>query len=70
MKVVCIQCNNNRLHSYDYEPLVVGQIYDARDTYDPIFNGDVYVINRYYERKTDFMPLSEYRQKQLESIGI
>ena len=70
IKVMCVRCTYltrvNPSVNPDYEQPVVGKVYD---TYD--MKGSLgYIINGYWEIKTDFIILSEYRSKQLESIGI
>ena len=82
MKVVCIKSKTlvpdlGIGSDKEYKPLTVGHVYDAEEL---LLDGDIpyakdytetyYNIDGYWERKTDFMTINEYREKQLESIGI
>ena len=64
MKVMCIRSTESSQY-YNYKPLISGKIYDAT-----VIKDNLYGINGFWERKVDFVELSEYRKKQLESIGI
>lgn len=65
VKVICINNPQSGDRGTFYKRLIVGNIYDAKDT-----TGTRYIINGYWERKDNFITLSEHRDKQLKSIGL
>lgn len=75
IKVVCIHNSKdyesrNTNSGYDYKGLIVGKVYDVVDAGSTIYGGNSYLIDGWWESKSNFITLKEYRDKKLESIGI
>lgn len=47
----------------DYKPLIVGNVYDAEEVAD-----NSYIIDGWWQRKIDFILLSEHRNNQINKI--
>jgi hypothetical protein len=74
IKVVCIKGSSRlpttqqelrdvRRHTTKYIPLVVGEIYDAYNV-----TNNSYMVNDFWEHKSDFITLEEYRTQKLDQI--
>jgi hypothetical protein len=64
IKVICIHSRSRDIDG-GYRELIVGNVYDAE-----VITTNSYMVNGWWEKKDDFITLSQHRDKQLESLEI
>jgi len=69
MKVICI--NNYSLEIGNIAPITPGKIYESIQTFS---NKEYFITNDHgfksWEQKENFLTLEEFREKQLNELGI